>query len=46
MLTDDPQQSKHDNFENTGGQGRPEQRGAEGEFIMHLYLWPTAHSVY
>ena len=46
FTTDDPQQSKRDNFGNTGGQGRPEQRGAEGESVMHLRPWPTAHPDY
>ena len=44
--TDDPQQSKHDNFRNTVGHGHPEQRGVEGESVMHLHLWPTAHPDY
>ena len=44
--TDDPQQPKRDNPGNTSGQGRPEQRGAEGESVMHLHLWPLAHSIY
>ena len=34
--TDDPEQSKRDNFGNTSGQGRPGRRGAEGEFVTHL----------
>ena len=37
FTTDDPQQSKRDNFGNTGGQGHPERRGAEGESVMHLH---------
>ena len=46
FTTDDPQQSKHDNPGNTGGQGHPERRGAEGESVMYLRPWPTAHPDY